>query len=487
MREPEDVRAQRRTEDAALLARIVEKDERAVEALYARYSGPLYSLAYQVTGAERFAQDVVQEVFVALWRDATRFDPERGALAPWLFSLARHKAIDLVRREANVRKRTADVDLELREADDDVDHETWVRFRRERVLEAIEELTPVQREALELAFFEGLTHVEVAERVGIPLGTAKTRIRSALLRLRDILGDSVSELPGMRPGAVAAHDRADGRTTSLPPEPSWTTSSPEERGLDRPPGRRVPSAAASRTTFEGARGSRARRPGPNPSARPPVPAVRDLGRSQRGAARRRRARRGAPVPGRSTGPADDRAGGAHRRWPIDAARARRATTRLAVAVLGLAAAFAIAAVGLGARSIALQRDIDQAGAQVAGLEERLAGRGDDLAMDPGHVAVALQAEALAPARRPPSCTCRGRTARIVADHLPATPSGQGYQLWYADAAGVHPLQTVAFDGNGAFVAPLEVDLAKAAAVMITLEDAGGATGDPGPQVVFGEL
>lgn len=197
MREPEDVQAKRRAEDAALLARIVERDERAVEALYARYSGPLYSLAYQVTGAERFAQDVVQEVFVALWRDANRFDPSRGAVAPWLFSLARHKAIDLVRREANIRKRTADVDLEFHESGDDVDQETWQRIRKEKVLAAIEELTPVQREALELAFFGGLTHVEVADRLEIPLGTAKTRIRSALLRLRDILGDSVSELPGV--------------------------------------------------------------------------------------------------------------------------------------------------------------------------------------------------------------------------------------------------------------------------------------------------
>jgi RNA polymerase sigma-70 factor (ECF subfamily) len=193
---PEDEKARKRAEDVALLARIVDRDERAVEELYARYSGPLYSLAYQVTGAERFAQDVVQEVFIALWRDASRFDPARGAVAPWLFSLARHKAIDLVRREANVRKRTADVDLEFHEAADDVDHETWLNFRREKVLEAIEELTPAQREALELAFFGGLTHVEVSERLGIPLGTAKTRIRSALLRMRDLLGDSVSELPG---------------------------------------------------------------------------------------------------------------------------------------------------------------------------------------------------------------------------------------------------------------------------------------------------
>lgn len=193
---PEREREVRRAEEAALLARIVERDERAVEALYARYSGPLYSLAYQVTGADRFAQDVVQEVFVAVWRDAARFDPAKGAVGPWLFSLARHKAIDLVRREANVRKRTADVDLELEVAPDDVAHAAWLSVRRERVHQALAELTEAQRTALELAFFGGLTHVEVAERLGIPLGTAKTRIRSALLRLRDVLGTSLADDDG---------------------------------------------------------------------------------------------------------------------------------------------------------------------------------------------------------------------------------------------------------------------------------------------------
>jgi RNA polymerase sigma-70 factor (ECF subfamily) len=202
LRDTDEAQAQRRAEDVALLERIVDRDERAVEALYARYSGPIYSLAYQVTRAERFAQDVVQEVFVAVWRDASRFDPSKGAVAPWLFSLARHKAIDLVRREANIRKRTADVDLEFEEAADDVDNEAWMSIRRDKVREAIEQLTPNQREALDLAFFQGLTHVEVSDRLGIPLGTAKTRIRSALLRLRDILGDSVSELPGVS-GAAA--------------------------------------------------------------------------------------------------------------------------------------------------------------------------------------------------------------------------------------------------------------------------------------------
>jgi RNA polymerase sigma-70 factor (ECF subfamily) len=185
---------ERRTEEAALLARIRDRDERAIEALYERYSGPLYSLAYQVTGADRFAQDVVQEVFVAVWRDAGRFDPSRGALSSWLFSLARHKAIDLVRKEANVRRHTADVDLEFEEADDDVGQEAWLRLRRDAVRAAMAALPEAQRTALELAFFRGLTHVEVSETLGIPLGTAKTRIRTALLKLRDVLGQSVSEL-----------------------------------------------------------------------------------------------------------------------------------------------------------------------------------------------------------------------------------------------------------------------------------------------------
>jgi RNA polymerase sigma-70 factor (ECF subfamily) len=184
----------RRAEEAALLVRIREQDERAIEALYERYSGPLYSLAYQVTGGDRFAQDVVQEVFVAVWKNAGRFDPARGSLSSWLFALARHKAIDLVRREANVRRHTADVDLELEEAADDVDQEAWRRVRRDAVRAAMTELPEAQRVALEMAFFGGLTHVEVSEALGIPLGTAKTRIRTALLRLRDILGQSVAEM-----------------------------------------------------------------------------------------------------------------------------------------------------------------------------------------------------------------------------------------------------------------------------------------------------
>ena len=135
----------KRAEEARILARIRDRDPHAVEELHARYAGPLYSLAYQVTGAERFAQDVVQEVFLAVWRDAGRFDPSKGTVPAWLFSLARHKAIDHVRRDVLTRKRTAEVDLELEHAPDDVHDEAWLNVRRDRVRAAMAELTEIGR------------------------------------------------------------------------------------------------------------------------------------------------------------------------------------------------------------------------------------------------------------------------------------------------------------------------------------------------------
>jgi hypothetical protein len=150
----------------------------------------------------------------------------------------------------------------------------------------------------------------------------------------------------------------------------------------------------------------------------------------------------------------------------------------------------VVALGLGARGLALQQDLDVANAQVAALESTLAREGDAMtvAMNPAHVTVALHGDALAPAAEAAVVFVPGEDAAwIVARNLPATPDGHGYQLWYADEAGVHPLQTVAYDGSGTFVAPIGVDLADSSAVMITLETEGGAQGEPGPQVVFGEL
>ena len=176
-----------------LMRRVQARDERAVEELVRRFERPLYSLAYRVAGSDRFAADVVQEVFVTLWRDADRYDPARGAVSSWLLTMTRFKAIDVLRRETGAKRRHVDADLSLEPSDTDVHEETWLRTRRETVRAALTELSETQREAVTLAFLDGLTHVEVAETLAIPLGTAKTRIRDGLVRLRTILGESLSE------------------------------------------------------------------------------------------------------------------------------------------------------------------------------------------------------------------------------------------------------------------------------------------------------
>ena len=166
----------------------------------------MHAVAFRVTRAERLAEEVVQDALMAVWREPARFDPARGSLGPWLLTLTRYKAIDAVRREAVVRRHTADVDLELRQAPDDVHDEAWLGIRRQRLGEAIARLPDDQRRALELAFLGGLTHVEVAEREGIPLGTAKTRIRTALLKLRHDLAPTIGPEGPPPPAASGARE-----------------------------------------------------------------------------------------------------------------------------------------------------------------------------------------------------------------------------------------------------------------------------------------
>jgi len=190
-------------EDTELLARIAAGDQQAIEILHERFAPRMYSVAMRVTRSERLSQEAVQDAFMAVWQDPRRFDPARGSLGPWMFTLARFKAIDAVRREAAAKRHTAEVDLELYEAPDDVHDEVWRGLRLERLNDAISSLPEDQRRALSLAFIQGLTHVEVAEREAIPLGTAKTRIRTALLRLRAALETDLAEGEPTADGGVS--------------------------------------------------------------------------------------------------------------------------------------------------------------------------------------------------------------------------------------------------------------------------------------------
>jgi len=182
-------------EDATLVAGLAAGDERAMEALQAQFGSAMSAVALRVTRSDRLAEEVVQDSLMAVWRNPGRFDPNRGALGAWLMTITRNNAIDGLRRAAVIQRRTVEVDLELRPAADDVHDEVWLAVRRERLYEAIVRLGSDQRRALELAFIGGLTHIEVAEREGIPLGTAKSRIRLAMLKLREHLAPTIGSEP----------------------------------------------------------------------------------------------------------------------------------------------------------------------------------------------------------------------------------------------------------------------------------------------------
>ena len=175
--------------DLDLVDRIREGDQGALDLLYRRYSAPVYSLVWKVLQNSEEAEDVALDVFWQVWRQAGRYDPSRGAPPAWIFTLARSRAIDRLRARKRREDRNVSIDdpelnidpLDEKAAPDDV-----VSFRQNRdaVRAAMSKLSAVQREAVELAFLQGMTHVEIAEKLGQPLGTVKTRIRQGLIRLR---------------------------------------------------------------------------------------------------------------------------------------------------------------------------------------------------------------------------------------------------------------------------------------------------------------
>jgi RNA polymerase sigma-70 factor, ECF subfamily len=155
-------------------------DESAMTRLYDRYSPIVYSVALRVLGDTGAAEDVLQEVFMQLWRNPGVFDASRGNLGAWLAVITRHRAIDALRR----RRAVTDIDDIIVSVDHDMSAEADRSRAMQRVRELLGTMPVAQRQALELAYFEGLSHTEIADRTGEPLGTVKTRIRAGLLTLR---------------------------------------------------------------------------------------------------------------------------------------------------------------------------------------------------------------------------------------------------------------------------------------------------------------
>ena len=184
VREPEHT-------DGQLIARIAQGDRPAFEELYRRYARSAFGLALRVTGQELLAQEVVHDGFLALWRAPEAYDPGRGPFRSFFLSLVHHRAVDTVRREERFRRRAERASNLERGPGEDVAEEVvedaYLSIRRKEVREALHTLPPDQRTVVELAYFGGYTQAKIAEKLGIPLGTVKTRTLAAMRKLRRAL------------------------------------------------------------------------------------------------------------------------------------------------------------------------------------------------------------------------------------------------------------------------------------------------------------
>lgn len=176
-----------------LLARIARRDRTAFEELYTRYSNILYATALKFLKDDADAQDVVQDVFIQIWDKAKLYDPAKGKPLTWALTLTRNRSIDRIRaiqrrtrlREGFEKESTVDESVAIREALSEVD----ASERGQVLRNAVERLSPQQRQVIELAFFRGLTQSEIAGQLGEPLGTIKARARRGLMKLKELVGD----------------------------------------------------------------------------------------------------------------------------------------------------------------------------------------------------------------------------------------------------------------------------------------------------------
>jgi RNA polymerase sigma-70 factor, ECF subfamily len=174
--------------DEAVVALVARSDQSALAELYDRFGRLAYGVALRVLRDEKLAEDAVQEGFLAAWRTADRFMPERAKATTWVLTLVHRRAVDLVRREERRRAESLPDDVE-HASTESAEDDAWLRFERERVQAALKRLPDQQREALELAYYGGFTQSELAERLGQPVGTIKSRMFAGLTRLRELLGE----------------------------------------------------------------------------------------------------------------------------------------------------------------------------------------------------------------------------------------------------------------------------------------------------------
>ncbi len=174
---------------AALLALVAQGDRAAFADLYDATAPRVLGLIRRILVDYAQSEEVAQEVFLEIWQSAGRFEPNRGSATTWILTMAHRRAIDRIRSSQAGRDRDLRVGVRDFSPDvDDVSEQVEIRLENERVRRAMARLTELQRQAITLAYYEGLTHTEIAQRLGIPLGTVKTRLRDGMIRLRDEMG-----------------------------------------------------------------------------------------------------------------------------------------------------------------------------------------------------------------------------------------------------------------------------------------------------------
>jgi len=190
--QPADTRSEEPA-DLELLRRMQRGDESALEALYTRYGGLVFTLAMRIVGDPELAREVLQDTFLRSWDGRETYDPRRGRIPWWLMGIARNRAIDELRsrpHQARMREQAA-APSGAHEAEPTDPGAAEATVLRRTVVHALAGLSDVQREAIELAYFQGLTQVEIARHLGQPLGTVKSRMRDAMERLRSLLGSLI--------------------------------------------------------------------------------------------------------------------------------------------------------------------------------------------------------------------------------------------------------------------------------------------------------